>query len=84
MLLFGKIKSRGYPAFLEAILVGFDLNLIAFGVIYNFFIPSPVSFIIASLDAEYSGISKMANSQREQQLTEARNNRKSNRIFQGL
>ena len=57
MLLFGKIKSRGYPAFLEAILVGFDLNLIAFGVIYNFFIPSPVSFIIASLNAEYSGVS---------------------------
>ena len=31
LLSFGKIKSRGYQAFLEVKLVGFDLNLIALG-----------------------------------------------------
>ena len=45
-------------------MVGFDLNLIALGVIYNFPHPLPVSFTIASLNAEYSGISTMADSQR--------------------
>ena len=37
------------------------------------FLPSPARsvFTIASLNAEYSGISKMANSQREQQPTES-------------
>ena len=57
--------------FLEVKLVGFDFNLlIALVVIYNFPIPSLVSFTIASLNAEYSGISTMDNSQREQQSTE--------------
>ena len=51
--------------FLEVKLVGFDFNLlIALVVIYNFPIPSLVSFTIASLNAEYSGISTMADSQR--------------------
>ena len=41
---FGKIKSRGYHAFLEVKLVGCDLNLIALGVIYNFPHPLPGQF----------------------------------------
>ena len=76
---FGKIKCRGYHAFLEVKLVGSDLNLIALGgggVIYIFPHPSPVIFTIVSLNAEYSGISKMANSQRKQQHTEESKNRK--------
>ena len=40
----GKIKSRGYHAFLEVKLVVFDLNLIALGVIYNFSYPLPGQF----------------------------------------
>ena len=44
LLSFGKIKSRGYHAFLEVKLVGFDLNLIALGVIYNFPHPLPGQF----------------------------------------
>ena len=44
LLSFGKIKSRGYHAFLELKLVGFDLNLIALGVIYNFSHPLPGQF----------------------------------------
>ena len=39
-----KIKSRGYHAFLEVKLVGFDLNLIALGIIYNFSHPLPGQF----------------------------------------
>ena len=38
------MKSRGYHAFLEVKLVGFDLNLIALGVIYNFSHPLPGQF----------------------------------------
>ena len=44
LLSFGKIKSTVYHAFLEVILVGFNLNLIAFGVIYNFSHPLPGQF----------------------------------------
>ena len=44
LLSFGKIKSRGYRSFLEVKLVGFDLNLIALGVIYNFPHPLPGQF----------------------------------------
>ena len=62
--------------FLDVELLGFDLNLIALGVFTIFPIPSPVSFTIASLNAEYSGISTMANSQGEQQPTEGSKNRK--------
>ena len=51
-------------------MVGFGLNLIALGLFTIFPIPSPVSFTIASLNAEYSGIATMANSQRKQQHTE--------------
>ena len=38
------MKSRGYQAFLEVILVGFDLNLITSGVINNFSQPLPGQF----------------------------------------
>ena len=44
LLSFGKIKSGGYHAFLEVKLVGFDLNLIALGVICNFSHPLPGQF----------------------------------------
>ena len=44
LLSFGEIKSRGCLAFLEVKLVGFDLNLIALGVIYNFSHPLPGQF----------------------------------------
>ena len=44
LLPFGKIKSRGYHAFLKIKLVGFDLNLIALGVICNFSHPLPGQF----------------------------------------
>ena len=36
LLSFGNIKSRGYHTFLEVNFVGFNLNLIALGIIYNF------------------------------------------------
>ena len=76
LISFDKMKSRGYHAFLEVKLVGFDLNLIALGLFTISPIPSLVSFTIVSLNAEYSGISTMANSQREQQPTEESKNRK--------
>ena len=44
LLSFGKIKRRGYHAFLEVKLVGLDLNVIALGVIYNFSHPLPGQF----------------------------------------
>ena len=44
LLSFGKIKNRGYRAFLEIKLVCFDLKLIALGVIYNFSHPLPGQF----------------------------------------
>ena len=44
LLSFGKIKSIDCHAFLEIKLVGFDLNLVALGVIYNFLHPLPGQF----------------------------------------
>ena len=41
---FGKIKCRGYHAFLEVKLVGSDLNLIALGGLFTFFPIPPRSF----------------------------------------
>ena len=41
---FGKIKCRGYHAFLEVKLVGYDLNLIALGGLFTFFPIPPGHF----------------------------------------
>ena len=84
LLSFSKTKSRGYHSFLEVKLVGFDLNLIALGVICNFSHPLPSQFTLLLHSTRSTlGYPKWL-TVRENNNTEESKNRKWSRTLHGL